>query len=300
MNYKQLLIDSQKSGVSALLEFVLQYHNFDKVVANFIEGKDFNYYRSRLYDNVNGGNEVLFYPCNGKKEVELVKKMIDSNLHLKDDVKVLYFCDRDYGVYDNIPGIFYTDFYSAENYYSGEKFILNVINNVFNINKYNPEHELCINLYKEKYQKFNEQILKLNAYCFCLRIKEKKESLPRTDLNIIKFENLLENDEFSKFKMRDLNFENINSMFSNETIVSKEEYNSFLEKIDETKLRGKWELKFIIWFLEGLRKEIKNGGSGLTKNDRNIISFQNEIMTSMEKYALTSGSLIEYIRFNTQ
>lgn len=81
MNYKQLLIDSQKSGVSAMLEFVLQYRDFDKVVACFVEGKDSSYYRSRVENNVDMNNEVLFYSCNGKSEVELVKRMIDYNLH---------------------------------------------------------------------------------------------------------------------------------------------------------------------------------------------------------------------------
>lgn len=299
MNYKQLLIDSQKSGVSALLEFVLQYHNFDKVVASFVEGKDYPYYRTRVFENVNHDNEILFYPCNGKHEVELVKKMINSNLHLKNDVKVLYFCDKDYGLDDIDKEIFYTDYYSVENYYSTEEFISNVLNNIFNINKYNPEYQICLNLYKEKYKKFNEQMRKINAYCYGIRINEKNNFLARTDLNILKLRDFLENENFAHFQVKEFNYENIKSILQSKIVISNEEYAKYLKEIDQTKLRGKWELQFIIWFLEGIRKEIKNGGSGLVKNNRNIISFQNEIMTSMEKYATTSNSLIEYITSNT-
>jgi len=295
MNYKQLLIDSQKSGVSAMLEFVLQYHGFDKVVACFVEGKDSSYYRSRVENNVDMNNEVLFYSCNGKSEVELVKRMIDSNLHLKKDVKTLYFCDNDYGIDGKVNGIFYTDFYSVENYYSTELFVKNIIKNVFNINRHNPEYDICIGMYKEKYKKFNEQIMKLNAYCYGLRVKEKELSSLRADFNCIKLRDILINDDFENFKIKNIDYNVIKSMIVSENPITNQEYDKCLKMMDETKLRGKWELQFVIWFLEELRKQIKKGGSGLSKNNRNIISFQNEIMTSMEKYAVTTEYLINYI-----
>lgn len=295
MNYKQLLIDSQKSGVSAMLEFVLQYHDFDKVVACFVEGKDSSYYRSRVENNVDMNNEVLFYSCNGKSEVELVKRMIDSNLHLKKDVKTLYFCDNDYGIDSKLDGIFYTDFYSVENYYSTELFVKNIIKNVFNINKHNPEYDICIDMYREKYKRFNEQIMKLNAYCYGLRVKEKELSSLRADFNYIKLRDILINDDFENFELKNIDYNIIKSMIVSENSITSQEYDECLKMIDEIKLRGKWELQFVIWFLEGLRKQIKNGESGLSKNNRNIISFQNEIMTSMEKYAVTTESLIHYI-----
>lgn len=243
-------------------------------------------------------NEILFYPCNGKHEVELVKKMIDLNLHLKEDVRVLFYCDNDYGLYNKTNGIFYTDLYSVENYYSTENFIIRILNNVFNINKYNPEYEICLNLYRKKYKEYNEQIVKLNAYCYGIRKSEKNESLARTNLNNLKLKNFMNNDDFSEFQMKELNYKIIKLMISSKINILEEEYDRYLEEIDNTKLRGKWEIQFIIWFLEGLRKEIKNGGSGLAKNNRTIISFQNEIMTSMEKFADTSDSLVEYIKSN--
>lgn len=140
---------------------------------------------------------------------------------------------------------------------------------------------------------------KINAYCYGIRINEKNNFLTRTDLNILKLRDFLENENFAHFQVKEFNYENIKSILQSKIVISNEEYAKYLKEIDQTKLRGKWELQFIIWFLEGIRKEIKNGGSGLVKNNRNIISFQNEIMTSMEKYATTSNSLIEYITSNT-
>lgn len=299
MNYKEFLIDSQKSGVSALLEFVLQYHNFDKVVASFVEGKDYSYYRSRVCENVDSENEVLFYPCNGKKEVELVKSMIDSNLNLKEEVKVLFFCDNDYGLDNKKNGIFYTDYYSVENYYSQEEFIKNIIKCVFNINKYNPEYYICLNLFKNKYEEYYKQIIKINAYCYGIRVYEKNNHKDRMNLNSLKLSDFLENDGFEDFKMKKLNYNELKEIFSGQITISNDDYNKYLKIIDNSKLRGKWELQFVVWFLEKLRNEIKNGTSGLNKNNRKIISFQNEIMTSMEKYALTTDNLIKYINENT-
>lgn len=295
MNYKQLLIDSQRSGVSAMLEFVLQYHEFDNVVACFVEGKDGSYYRARVENNIDPNTEVLLYPCNGKKEVELVKKMVDENLHPKENVKELYFCDNDYGIEAKVDGVFYTDFYSVENYYSFEPFVKKIIESVFNISIHNPEHMMCINMYRERYKKFNEQILKLNAYCYGLRLKEKQISCERTKFDHIKFRSLLINENFENYSFKNLDYDDIKLIVNSEIEITNQEYNEYLEIIDEKKLRGKWELKFVEWFLEGLKKQIKNGGSGLSRSNRKIISFQNEIMTSMEKYALTTPSLVEYI-----
>ena len=99
----------------------------------------------------------------------------------------------------------------------------------------------------------------------------------------------------SSLRIPQYDYNIIKSMIVSENSITSQEYDECLKMIDETKLRGKWELKFVIWFLEGLRKQIKNGESGLSKNNRNVISFQNEIMTSMEKYAVTTESLIHYI-----
>lgn len=300
MNYADLLIDYQKSGVSALLTFVLEYRNFDKAVACFIEGKDFPYYSSRVCDNVDSDNEVLFYSCNGKKEVELVKKMIDSNLNLKDGVKTLYFCDSDYELDDKIDGIYYTDYYSVENFYTNREFIEKVILNVFNINRYNPNYNVCLNFFDKNYQIYKKQSKKLNAYCYALRSNEKKYLMPRTILKDSIYDKLILDNRVDNFQVSNIDYEFISSIISSEVDVSKDEYTFFLDKIDDTKLRGKWELRFIIWFLESIRKEIKNGNCGFVKNNYKVISFDNEIITSMREYALTTCNLIDYIKFHVK
>lgn len=301
MNYKQMLIDSQKSGVSALLEFVLQYHNFDNVVAGFVEGQDFSYYRSRVTENVDANYEVLFYPCNGRSEVELVKKMIDSNLNLKSNVKTLYFCDNDYGIKKKIAGIYYTDYYSVENFYTTKDFIIKILNNIFNISKYNPDYDICIKLYEEKYNIYNKQAIKINAYCYCIRNKEKIENITeRTEFNKIKFRDFSNNLEFNKFEMKDFNFYKLSNVISSSVSILEEEYINNIKQIDYTKFRGKWELEFVVWFLEELRIQIKKGANGLSKNSKLTFSFENNIMTSMKRFAETPEKLINYIRENVK
>lgn len=301
MDYKEVLIDSQKSGIVAYHKFMLQYHNFENVIANFVEGKDQAYYESRVSNYKKSNSDILFYPCNGRHEVELVKKLIDNNLHLDKKVKTLYFCDNDYGIKNQIQNIFYTDYYSVENYYTSKKFIINVITKIFNISKYDLDYNRCLALYDEKYKLYNEQMIKVNAYCYSIREKEKEKAVrERIDIRKLNFSNFVEcKSNIDNFKMKNLNFNELKELFPNDLEIKEEEYNNNINKIDNTKLRGKWELEFVVWFLESLRIAIKNGDNGLQKNDSIKFSFQNEIMISMERFADTTDKLIDYIAKNS-
>lgn len=299
MDYREVLLDSQKSGISAFLKFILQYHNFENAIACFVEGQDYPYYESRVSNNKKNDEEVLFYPCNGRHEVELVKGLIEKNLHLKENLKILYFCDNDYGINRKINNIFYTDYYSIENYYTSRNFIINIITKIFNINKYDSDYDRCLTLYDEKYKIFNEQMIKVNAYCYSIREKEIMNER-RTNFGIVKFGKLVKDmSNLSNFQMENLDFNKLERLFPNNLGITEEEYNENINKIDNTKLRGKWELEFIVWFLDKLKNAINNGDYGLQKNGRIRISFQNEIMISMEKYADTTNNLIDYIKENS-
>lgn len=299
MDYREILIDSQKSGISAFVKFVLQYHSFENVIANFVEGKDQAYYEFRVSDNKKSDSDVLFYPCNGRHEVELVKKLIDNNLHLDKKAKILYFCDNDYGINNQVQNIFYTDYYSIENYYTSRDFVINIITKVFNINKYDSDYNTCLTLYDEKYKEFNEQMIKVNAYCYTIREKEKKIG-GRTEIKRTKFDDFVDcRSSLDKFQMKNLDFEKLEGMFPNNLEITEEEYNNNINKIDNTKLRGKWELEFIVWFLDKLRIAINKGDYGLQNNAKIRVSFQNEIMISMVRHADTTNNLIDYIKKNS-
>lgn len=182
-----------------------------------------------------------------------------------------------------------------------KKFIINVITKIFNISKYDLDYNRCLALYDEKYKLYNEQMIKVNAYCYSIREKEKEKAVrERIDIRKLNFSNFVEcKSNIDNFKMKNLNFNELKELFPNDLEIKEEEYNNNINKIDNTKLRGKWELEFVVWFLESLRIAIKNGDNGLQKNDSIKFSFQNEIMISMERLADTTDKLIDYIAKNS-
>lgn len=297
MDYLKYLIDAQKSGVAALMSFMMDYHHLENVIACFVEGKDSCYYRSRINNVVNFSKDVLFYPCNGRKEVTFVRNSLHSNLYPNENVKVLFFCDRDYDLDLKYDDIFYTDYYSIENYYSTRKFVENVLINVFNFSKYNPNFHLALKFFDEKYKLFYNEIVKVNAFAYSARINEKKYNLPRVDLSVISFSKINKNKTLENFEMNNLTYQDLVSIFSVD-YVTEEEYSNNLSNIDETKIRGKWVLSFIIWYFESIKNELKSGTNGFIQSNTKIISFTDNIMLSMDQYAQTTSDLINYIRSN--
>lgn len=298
MDYLKYLIDAQKSGVAALMSFTLSYRDFENVIACFVEGKDACYYRSRVMKHVDSAKEIIFYPCNGKAEVIFVRNSLKLNLQPTENVKVLYFCDRDYDLDLKCDDIFYTDFYSVENYYCTKSFVENVLVNVFNFNRYNPNYYLALKLFDEKFSIFYDEIIKVNSFAYSCRINERKNGLSRKDFNSVSFLKFVEDDSFDTFKMQSLNYNNLVHIF-NVDYVTEDDYLNNLTQINDSKIRGKWFLKFIIWFLEGIKIELKNGTNGFIKCNSRIISFEDSVMTSMEQYAYTSSTLINYIIENS-
>ena len=297
MNYKDVLIDAQGSAVAAYTTFLYQYYQFDDVAACFVEGQDYQFYNNRVEDVVSQQYEVLFYPCNGRNEVEKVKTMFSKNCKFKKNVKFLYFADKDYDLKERKEGIYYTDYYSIENFYCQREFIIRVLKDVFNINKYNPDYDICMGLFDEKYSIYYNEILKINSFAYAIRLKEITQNLKGMDFNKIKFENMLINKDFDNFEMKQFDYLTLREFFNPEVDISEEEYNYAFSKISLYNLRGKWELKFFIWFLNNLKVCINNGKYNLSKNERIKMSFDH-LMSITALQAITTENLINYIQLS--
>lgn len=297
MNYKDVLIDAQSSAVSAFTIFLYQYSNFEDVVACFVEGQDYQYYSYRVENVVSKEYEVLFYPCNGRDEVEKVKDMLEKNCNFKKNVKLLYFADKDYDLKNRKEGIYYTDYYSVENFYCQKEVINRILSNVFNINKYNPDYKTCMNLFDEKYVIYYNEVVKINSFAYAIRKKEIKQNLRRTEFDKIKFENMIENKDFDNFKMKEFNYLTLKEYFDSDVEISEDEYNEALANITLYNLRGKWELKFYIWFLNNLKKCINSGEYGLAKNPKIKLSFDHLMIIAVLQ-AVTTKKLANYIQMS--
>lgn len=297
MNYKDVLIDAQSSAVAAYTTFLYQYYQFDNVVACFVEGQDYQYYNNKVEENISHQYEVLFYPCNGRNEVEKVKNMFSKNCKFKKNVKFLYFADKDYDLNERMAGIYYTDYYSIENFYCQREFIIRVLKDVFNINKYNLDYEICMSLFDEKYNIFYNEIVKINGFAYAIRLKEITQNLKKMNFNKIKFENMLIKKDFDNFEMKQFDYLTLKDFFNPEVDISEDEYNNALSKISLYNLRGKWELKFFIWFLNNLKVCINNGKYNLSKNERIKVSFDH-LMSITSLQAITTDNLRNYIKLS--
>lgn len=295
MEYKEFLSDSRGNGVAAYTKFICEYSKFENVAACFVEGKDGCYYGSKIKSELNEKYEDLFFPCNGKKEVERVQKMINENLNLKEGVKVLFFMDNDYGLDPKIENVYYTDYYSVENFYCQKYTFDSVLKRYFSINKYSSDYDICLSFYKKIYECYNKEIKKINAYALALRKKEKACHLRRFDLNNVKVKNLYNNLNFDTFNIEELNYEKIKNMFLEAEDLTESEYLESLEQIDEKKLRGKWELQFYSWFFNKLKNYVREGKFGLESNHRVKTCFEN-LMDVATEDAIVTDNFKEYIR----
>lgn len=297
MDYKEFLIDSQGSGMGAFLKFVLEYHKYSNVLANFVEGQDYSYYIGRI-ENKSGYkiDDILCFPCNGRTEVEKVRFMLSNpTLRISSDIKLLFYADRDYDIKEKNEDIFYTDYYSVENFYCSETVLNRILNKVFNINKFMSDYNICIDLYKEKLKIYRDTIKRVNAFCYCVRKKEYENSLDRCEFGSIRFKRFVEDDNFDNFKMKSLSIEDLNKIFKPEIKIIESELDDALCLIDETKYRGKWELGFLCWFLNELKGCINEGTHNLEKNKRIRLDFNSQPLIILSEYADDSKTLNEYI-----
>ena len=295
MNYKDIMIDSQKNGVTAYTKFVLEYSKYENVVACFVEGTDSCYYSSKVKNEIKEKYEDLFYPCNGKKEVERVQNMISQSLHLKDSVKTLFFADSDYDLDDKNSNIYYTDYYSVENFYCQRETIESILTRYFAINKYSEDYNICMSIFDNDYNKYLNEIKKVNAYAYSIRVNEKKNSIQRFDLSSVKTNTLYEKLELDSFQIEELDYNKIKGMFKNSVEITEEEYKQNISNINVKKLRGKWEISFFSWFLEKLRTSVREGRYGLEMNKKVKTSFNRLMDVATEDSIMTNG-LKEYIR----
>ena len=151
-----------------------------------------------------------------------------------------------------------------------------------------------MNLFNEKYKIYYEEIIKVNGFAYAIRAKEKSRHLKRTNLSKIKFENMIENKNFDSFKMKSFDYISLKKKIDLEFEITENEFKESILKIDKSNLRGKWELQFYIWFLNGLKKCINNGAYNLMKNEKIKISFDN-LMSITATQAIFTKELKEYI-----
>lgn len=299
-----------ESNLVAYAEFVLDFNKNSNNVYCFYEGKeDRSYYSFRIKSH--NPKYILYnYTCNGKGNVINLHKIINNHKVYANSL-TLYFVDKDYEINNLDSKIYVTPFYSIENFYIIDEAFENILVNEFNIPKSCDCYKQAIELYKNCKEVFHSNIIFLNAWLSCQNDYRKQHGLT-TRLNIDdtlkKFFNI---DIFEKIVNADLktitfpeelkNKGKIESIFSESPKITDE---NFDKKIDVFKavnqsetFRGKFELKFLISFLNKLQDEIgKRKDSIFSK--RHSCSLRFEYATSISQLtnnAITCEKLVQYL-----
>lgn len=299
------------SGLVTYTEFVLDFKRNTDNIYCFFEGKeDRNYYSFRT-KMIHHSLPYYDYVCNGKGNLIKLYKLINNHQVYRES-NIGYFVDCDFEGKYLSQTIYTTPFYSIENFYVIDGAFENILINEFNINRSCDCFSLAKDLFSELKNKFHKKILHLNAWLAC-QSDYRKENGISTRLNIEdSLKTVLSPDSFSKIVNQALNDISFPEELSNHTGIEeifvnapKIDINTFNNKVEEFKklkgdecFRGKFELQFLISFLNRFKDEIGKKNNSIFPK-RYTTSLRFEYVTAISQLtndAITPNCLIDYIR----
>lgn len=303
---------SRESYSVAYQKFMLNYKKYNHHC--FFEGKDDpKYYYIRVKNIII--NNFSYYICNGKDNVIKINNIIKKNYP---NTKSMYFIDKDFSNRDlnsdNIDNVYITPCYSIENFYTNEEFIKEVLKNEFMIDEYDDDFNMIINVFKKLQKEFHKKTIILNAWLASYNDKlEQNNSQEIKRLNIDdKIKPILKNPVLPELKgIKNLDKINEKSKIDNifkvdSNLITEEDITKkvkFFKNIGnfECFFRGKFELIFIVSFLEKLKQEVtkKNNRAFNLKKRKCDVEFKfNNILSSLTQYAKTPICLINFLEKN--
>lgn len=189
MENSSLIQDMQKmtkTANAAWLRFVQERHGKQDRVFCFIEGEDRVYYEPRIKKLTI--NAPIFIPCGGKSCVLEVYRKI-NNEEIKSTLKqILFFVDRDYDLEQVPSGIYVTDIYSIENFYSNWGTIASALQELMLIHPEDNNFIRAKGLYEKNFRTYSGFAIILNSFCYSIRKYEAENKIQYQ--NTAKFDNL--------------------------------------------------------------------------------------------------------------
>lgn len=299
------LRNNRETAPVAYTEFVLSYSKEKKSLYCFFEGdEDKRYYRIRLKQKFEN------FTCGGKDNVKKVYKMINGHEEYN-LANTLFFIDKDYTDEQTSANIYVTPCYSIENFYTTQEVLINILINEFNLKEKDNDFKLILGKFNLLQTKFHEELLVFNAWLACqsnLREQNGTQTYLSIDSKVKSyFEGIVKNklDGIKSFDdLKNIDFVE-NTLFSEAPKIEKQELQKKIEefksKIGSCIFRGKFELRFIVSFLQQLKNEIgqKPSKSIFEKKQKCTFEFKYEnIISTLSQYAFTPDCLKEFIDKN--
>ena len=301
------LRNNRETAPAAYAKFVLSYSKEKNSLYCFFEGdEDKRYYRTRLKQKFEN------FTCVGKDHVKKVHRMINEHKEYN-SANTLFFIDKDFSDEQTSGNMYVTPCYSIENFYTTKEVLKNIIINEFNLRESDNDFTLILEKFNQLQTKFHNELLIFNAWLACqsdLREKNSIKTYLSIDTKVKSYFDGIVKNTLGEIKIFD-DLKNIdfieNTLFYE---APKIEPQKLQEKIDEFKskigsciFRGKFELRFMVSFLQQLKNEIgqKPSKSIFKKRHRCTFEFKYEnIISTLSQYSITPNCLQEFISENLQ
>lgn len=323
--------EKSKNAASAWLDFSQRKNKNMDTYHFFFEGYDrfyyFNKFKEVHYSLLKSYPLCNQYECGGKSEVLKIHRKICREESLIPKNQLLFFIDKDY---DNVgslqpcyEGVYQTDFYSIENFYTSSEVIKRIIEEEIGYNRGSTEFDELVSKYKKLHQSFIDKLTDYNLFSMlcikygfqlkfeefniinCIIIKDFSIELinagidgkPLYDIDI---DYLITRYEFqlvkkiSKLKSEGddvSHFIDLLNLFK----CKKRGVKRFIQYYKQTEsfdinyfFRGKEDFKFLVNFLR--QTEFSYG----CKTNLSLNSPEKTLLSHLAKHAITSPSLLSY------
>lgn len=298
-NYVEELVASKGKSSVILAKYICDHDKYPDKTFCFFEGEDYKYYRSRIIQYLDIEEEEIFhYDCNGKKEVLKVYE----DLLEDENVKKIFFIDKDFDEDIIKDKVFQTSCYSIENYYVTDSAFKHFLSTEFDINMNNKNFIKCLKDYTTMREKFNVIIAKLNAYIYYIRKRDSKNgeriNLPKEKDILNKIIKKIEVDELFVYPEKSIDeikeiLQDDKEINVNEILALSREFETRTGK--EMFFRGKFEIFFLKKFVTSLINKVKNEEYFEAYDKEIHIDINNNIITYLSSYADTFQDLKEFL-----
>ncbi len=299
--------EDSKSEHVAFTNFSIAYSNKNKdLLYCFFEGyEDKRYYGARI--KLKTDRDFRDFNCGGIGNVEKLVKLI-KNKSEYDSALTLFFTDKDYSNNKVDKDTYVTPCYSIENFYTSKQAVSEILINEFNLNTDEKDYRTATELYINLQDKFHKNLLFLNSWLACQNDIREKES-KKTYLTIDKvtkeyFKKFLKDDLITIDDFNDFNNHEYleNTLFPSAPKIGEdiltEKIAFFNSSNKECIFRGKFEMKFMITFLQKLKNEICKKDSTIfdKKCKCSLIFDVNYAISGLSQYADTPECLLKYLK----
>ena len=286
---------SRDKAVVVFTEFTRLYKQYPSVLYCFFEGEDGKYYGIRI-KNIIRSEKDFYLPCKGKEGVLGIYRMLSARKYYA-NVRAVYFIDRDFDKSISEIGlnkIYETPCYSIENFYTSVYCFSEVLRTEFKLMESDENFERCVSLYIKLQEEFHNAVELLNTWIACQR--DKYSELNISDISVSRFVNI----ELGKITVKYV-IDDLYRIFPGTIAISQEELDTRLTELRgstrQKSFRGKFEIEFMLTFLQKLMLEANQGNSPyFTRKVKVILSLsKRNIISDLSQYADTPDCLYNYL-----